>query len=197
MPRSWHCFVAESLVEAQAKATWKQQLKARELQGEDNSKFDTNNNFLKWKEENRRGIENILKTSYAIQVVCRTEGLQVDKGRLQNELGKALLQAPVESTETLTKQLYRKAQAALVYDFIVRHANIEYYVDETPAQVTVETAGDCSIQHGVKAFPKGTNIEQWCKTREQTVRDRNSLRDKAQRLFISPSCLRKFGKEGL
>lgn len=126
MPSSWHCFVAESLVEAQAKATWKQQLKARELQGEDNSKLNTNNSFLKWKEENRRGIENILKTSYAIQVrrshspsdpsagwenaqkglllkdlvlrhcemqaVCRAEGLQVDKGRLQNELGKALLQ---------------------------------------------------------------------------------------------------------
>lgn len=59
---------AESLVEWQAKATWKQQLKARELQGEDNSKLNTPEGFSKWKEDNRRGVENILKTSYAIQV---------------------------------------------------------------------------------------------------------------------------------
>lgn len=58
-------------------------------------------------------------------------------------------------------------------------------------------AGGCSTQYGVKAFPKGTNIEQWRKTREQTERNRNSLRDKAQRLFINASSLRKFDKEGL
>lgn len=46
------------------------------------------------------------------------------------------------STETLTKHLYRKAQATLVYDFIVKHADLEYYVDETPARVTVQTEGE-------------------------------------------------------
>lgn len=57
--------------------------------------------------------------------------------------------------------------------------------------------GDGSTQHGVKAFPKGTNIDEWRKARDQTERDRNSLRDKAQRLFISPNGLRKFDKDGL
>lgn len=136
------------------------------------------------------------------------------------------LQDPHESAETLTRQVYKKAQAALVYDFIVQHADLDYYVDDTPAQVTVETDGESQqrqplspspthdskatsgsslcvsvcvsgvggTQHGVKAFPKGADIEQWHKMREQTEHGRNSLREKAQRLFVDPKVLRKFGK---
>lgn len=46
-----------------------------------------------------------------------------------------------EAPETVLKQLYKKAQAALVYKFILEHANVEYYVNDTPAEITVQPDG--------------------------------------------------------
>ncbi|KAL8271311.1 hypothetical protein Esti_004750 [Eimeria stiedai] len=188
--------IPESLVDLQAKATWSQQLKVRKLQGEDNSKLDSPEAFLKWKEENKRSVENILKTAYAIQAVYKEEGLEVNEQELQAELGKAMLQAPTESMEALAKQLYKKAQTRLVYDFIVKHADIEFFVDETPAEVSVETNGERKAQQGVKAFPKGTNLEEWQRKCQQRERERDSLRDTARRFFIDAKTLGKYDKKG-
>ncbi|CDI88057.1 hypothetical protein, conserved [Eimeria praecox] len=77
---------------AQAEATWRQQVKAREFQGEKDKKTESKEEFEKWKEENRRGIENILRTAFAIQAVYQKEGLQVDETKLQRDLAKAMLQ---------------------------------------------------------------------------------------------------------
>lgn len=41
----------------------------------------------------------------------------------------------------VSKQLYKKAQAAAVYEFILKNANVEYYVDDTPAEITVQPEG--------------------------------------------------------
>ncbi|KAL8454517.1 hypothetical protein Emed_000238 [Eimeria media] len=187
--------IPESLVDQQAKATWSQQLKVRKLQGEDNSKIDGPEAFAKWKEENKRSVENILKTAYAIQAVCKKEGLEVNEEELQLELGKAMLQAPTESMEVLGKQLYKKAQARLVYDFIVKHADIEFFVDETPAQVSVEIDGERKAQQGVKAFPKGTNLEEWQRKHKEMKRERDALRDTASRFFVDAKSLRKYDKK--
>ncbi|KAL8424587.1 hypothetical protein Efla_003703 [Eimeria flavescens] len=187
--------IPDSLIELQAKATWKQQLKARELQGEDNSKINTPEGYSKWKEANKQSVANVLKTSYAIQAVYQKEGLEVDERQMQAEIGKAMLHAPTESAEFLAKQVYKKAQARLVYDFIVKHADLEYYVDETPAQVTVVSDGERKAQHGVKAFPRGTNIEQWQTKREEKERERDTLRETAQRFFVDHKTLRKFDKK--
>lgn len=46
-----------------------------------------------------------------------------------------------EAPEAVLKQLYKKAQAALVYKFILEHANVEYYVNDTPAEITVQPDG--------------------------------------------------------
>ncbi|KAL8446015.1 hypothetical protein Emag_004867 [Eimeria magna] len=187
--------IPESLLDLQAKATWSQQLKVRKLQGEDNSKIDGPEAFSKWKEDNRRSVENILKTAYAIQAVCKKEGLEVNERELQLELGKAMLQAPTESMEVLAKQLYKKAQARLVYDFIVKHADIEFFTDETPAEVSVETDGERKAQQGVKAFPKGTNLEEWQRKCQEMKRERDSLRDTARRFFVDAKSLRKYDKK--
>ncbi|KAL8438109.1 hypothetical protein ACSSS7_000474 [Eimeria intestinalis] len=187
--------IPESLVDLQAKATWSQQLKVRKLQGEDNSRIGGPEAFLKWKEENKRSVENILKTAYAIQAVCKKEGLEVNEQEVQAELGTAMLQAPTESMEALAKQLYKKAQARLVYEFIVKHADIEFFVDETPAEVSVETDGERKAQQGVKAFPKGTNLEEWQRKCQQMKRERDSLRDTARRFFVDAKTLRKYDKK--
>ncbi|OEH76653.1 hypothetical protein cyc_07047 [Cyclospora cayetanensis] len=227
----------ESLIDAQASATWKQQLKAREVQGEDNKKFQSKDSFLKWKQDNRRGVENILRTSFAIQAICRMERLQVDEEKLQKDLAQALLkvsslvdanipgnvvqdwgpcvvgrpldissdswfsvgrhvpQVPMESAETLAKQLYKRAQATLAYDFIVKHAEVEYYIDDTPAEVTVQADGVSASQQCVRAFPKGTNIDEWHKKREQTLKDRDALQDKARSLCVDPKTLKKYSRD--
>ena len=62
------CLFVESLFETQAEATWRQQVRAREFQGEKDKKTRNKEEFIKWKEENRKGIENILRTAFAIQV---------------------------------------------------------------------------------------------------------------------------------
>ena len=144
-----------------------------------------------------------------------------------------LLQTPVDLTETLMKQLYKKAQAALVYDFILKHADVEYYVDDTPAEITVQTngmpypnslllrpllvahcvhwpcqaskrsyyilclqlTGDCTVQQGLRAFPKGADIQHWHKMREHAQKDRDALREKAQRLYVDAKTLKKYKKD--
>ncbi|XP_026191961.1 uncharacterized protein LOC34623084 [Cyclospora cayetanensis] len=187
--------IPESLIDAQASATWKQQLKAREVQGEDNKKFQSKDSFLKWKQDSRRGVENILRTSFAIQAICRMERLQVDEEKLQKDLAQALLKVPMESAETLAKQLYKRAQATLAYDFIVKHAEVEYYIDDTPAEVTVQADGVSASQQCVRAFPKGTNIDEWHKKREQTLKDRDALQDKARSLCVDPKTLKKYSRD--
>lgn len=159
------------------------------------------------------------------------------------------LQAPAESAETITKQLVKKAQAKLVYEFIVKHANLEYYLDDMPAQVTVETDGKshekvscanpalkttlvshkkkkivitffqamllitpklhrircgdlveiCYVtgktQQGVKAFPRGVNIQQWHEMRRQTRKARDFLQEKAKGFLLDAKALRHDKKQ--
>ncbi|CDJ43019.1 hypothetical protein, conserved [Eimeria tenella] len=187
--------VPESLFDAQANATWKQQLRAREIQGENDKKNRTKEDFMKWKEENRRGIESILTTAFAIQAVYKREGLQVDEKKLQADLAKALLQTTGEAPEAVLKQLYKKAQAALVYKFILEHANVEYYVNDTPAEITVQPDGTAVPQQGVRAFPRGVDVEEWHKTRRETVKERDNLRKQAERFYIDPKTVKKLDND--
>ncbi|CDJ30528.1 uncharacterized protein EMH_0059060 [Eimeria mitis] len=193
--------VAESLFEAQAKATWQQQVKAREFQGEKDKRTESKEEFAKWKEENRRGIENILRTAFAIQAVFQQERLQVDEAKLHKDLAKAMLQVSKrgittgEAPEMVLKQLYKKAQASVVYDFIVKHANVEYYIDDTPAQVTVQPEGTGIPQQGIRAFPRGVDVKEWHQMRKETIEQRDKLKEQAQRFFVDPKTLKKFNQD--
>lgn len=50
-------------------------------------------------------------------------------------------------------------------------------------------------QQGVRAFPRGVDVEEWHKTRRETVKERDNLRKQAERFYIDPKTVKKLDND--
>lgn len=51
------------------------------------------------------------------------------------------VQAPKESVEVIADRVWKALQSKVALQFVVKHAQIEYYVDQTPAAASVQQPG--------------------------------------------------------
>ncbi|CBZ55539.1 conserved hypothetical protein [Neospora caninum Liverpool] len=182
----------ETLIEEQARLTYKQQLKSKEMEGHDVTGLDTEEKYQEWKCKNVNVVVKLLKTAFTIKAILKNENLKVDQARLMKSVEETLMKCPGQKPDLVTERTLNLMESQLVYDFVADHADITYYVEERPVSASVvHKSADGDMSYGMKAYPAGADVERYQKTREALVDENEKLKELTSKFFVEPGGKRR------
>ncbi|KFH10890.1 putative trigger factor protein [Toxoplasma gondii MAS] len=177
----------ETLIEEQARLTYKQQLKSKEMEGQDVTGLDTEEKYQEWKSKNVNVVVKLLKTAFTIKAIMKNENLKVDQAKLMKSVEETLMKCPGQKPDLVTERTLNLMESQLVYDFVADHGDITYYVEERPVTASVvHKSSDGDKSYGMKAYPAGADVERYKKNREALVEENEKLKDLASKFFVEP-----------
>ncbi|KEP63013.1 UNVERIFIED_CONTAM: trigger factor protein, putative [Hammondia hammondi] len=177
----------ETLIEEQARLTYKQQLKSKEMEGQDVTDLDTEEKYQEWKSKNVNVVVKLLKTAFTIKAIMKNENLKVDQAKLMKSVEETLMKCPGQKPDLVTERTLNLMESQLVYDFVADHGDITYYVEERPVTASVvHKSSDGDKSYGMKAYPAGADVERYKKNREALVEENEKLKDLTSKFFVEP-----------
>ncbi|PFH34766.1 putative trigger factor protein [Besnoitia besnoiti] len=176
-----------TLIEEQARLTYKQQLLSTEMEGHDITGLDTEEKYQEWKSKNLPVVVKLLKTAFTIKAILKNENLQVDRAKLMQSVEATLMKCPGQKPETVTERTLNLMESQLAYDFVADHAEITYYVEEKPVTASVvHKSADGQISYGMKAYPAGADVDRYQKRRQELVDENEKMKDLTSKFFMEP-----------
>ncbi|KAF8822021.1 putative trigger factor protein [Cardiosporidium cionae] len=176
----------ETLLEERCRHFWNDQLERKQVMGVDVSDSLSESAYQNWKESAKKSIEQHLKMSFAMREIRQREGITVDEVNIMKDLLMIKSKVPMAKLSHLTEQLHMVKESEAVLDWLADHAQIEYYADDRPMRLSVDSSGTGQDGRTLEAYPAGASPERYREKRRKLLKDAELLLHLKNKLNISP-----------